>query len=241
MKHPFAVLVAITTLLAGCAPTPPLPPATVSTISTIAVVIAPKSTVRVSHRGITVFGNDGTSYDAKEWGIDEMKVAALRRNLEPRFKLVVIPAPAIDEDDMLSDSYSGRVESIVVPAMAGSGVKADAILFFNLYKSVAFPDIGWQFSGCGIYDISRPFADESLARAYCVGDIHIIDPVTMKDMANGSLSAGDGTHAAVEVISNLGFESVHLTPGQIEKAKAAIAAALDHYVPIALHKTGLIP
>lgn len=233
-------VVAIAAILTGCAKTPPLPAATVSTIDTIAVVVGSKKDVRVSHRGFTVFNNDGTRFDAADWGIVDLEMAALRRRLEPRFKVIAVPATPVDEDDLVWSSYSRRVENIVSPALAGSGVSADVILFLDILQIQAFPGISWKFSGCGIYDVGA-FSDKTYTRAYCVSTLHLIDPKTMEDIARAPLTGDGDVYAAVEVLPDFGFTSVHLTPEQIETAKKGITAALDRAIPVALQNMGLIP
>ncbi|MDD3445132.1 MAG: hypothetical protein PHS60_06965 [Zavarzinia sp.] len=236
-----ALAITFTVLLAGCVTSVALPPTRVEQIKTLAVVVMPYDNVRVSHRGFTVFNNEGTSYDANEWGVAAMKMAALRHVLEPRFTLVEIPAPAVDQDEALDSSLDWRLKTIVAPAYAAAGVKADAILYVDTRREVAFYDSEWKFAGCGLYDVHVPLRDIYLTRVYCVGALHVVDPATMTTMASSYYATPDYLSALVEPVEDFDWSGTKLSDAQIAKAKRAIGALLDQYMPALVRNTGLVP
>ena len=241
MKALTAVALTVAALLSACAQLPPMPAAAVSNIKTIAVVVGTTEKIAVTNRDFLDVETNDTTYTPQEWGVVDMAVAALRRSLEPRCELIIVPAEPVSGDDLYWSVTGHRVERIVAPAMAASGAKADAILFFSPYSAKAFPSIPWNVEGCGIHTLTWAFTDKTDTWAYCVASLLVIDPATMRELSEGRMKAPDPIHAAALEIPDFKFQSVQLTPEQVGKAKAGIAAALDHYIPIALRETGLIP
>lgn len=232
-------------MLTGCAEMPAPPSATESKIATIAVIIAPWSKVQIGHRSLYRGKDRYHEYEAKDWGVDDMKMAALRQSLEPRYQLTPIPAPAVDEKEMLYATYGHRVDSIVRPAMAQSGVKADAVLFLDSYLEFAFFGSKWQYAGCGVFDkfaVSLFLTEaEHVTEAYCITTVHLIDPSTLQDLGVGHLRTEGGDDHAMVVLPDFDWHGVQLSPDQIERARAAMAGALNRYMPGALKHVGLIP
>lgn len=243
MRRLAFLLLAATALLAACGPTPrPVPTDVSDRIRTIGVIVAPWDSIPASHLGVTVFTNEGHAYSAADWKLADMFTAALRGALEPRYRVVAVPALPVDQGDYRGSSYRWRLETVVAPSVAAAPTKADAYIFVDMFQ-LTDPILlsERQYMGCGLIDMASMFSGKHMTRYYCLGSLDVLDAAKFEDLGHTMLSSETNDKALTGVIPDFDWQSADLTPAQVETARRAIAQALQARMPALVRQLGLQP
>ncbi|MCW0181065.1 MAG: hypothetical protein OJI70_04765 [Zavarzinia sp.] len=243
MRFLAPLLLAATALLAACGPTPkPVPTDVSGGIKTIGVIVAPWDSIPASHLGLTIFTNEGHVYSATEWKLADMLTAALREALEPRYRVVAVPAVPVDQDDYRGSSYSWRIRTIVAPSVAAAPTRADAYIFVDMFE-LTDPILASErkYMGCGLIDMASMFSGKHMTRLYCLGSLDVLDPASLEPVGHTMLSTETNDMALTQIMPDFDWQSAELTPAQIEAARRAIAQALQARMPALVKQLGLQP